>query len=177
VHWETLAREHRKSGILVDTNLLLVLLIGTVNKHLIGGKRTEKYTEDHYHILVNFLNDYRRLITTPHILTEVSNLGGSALTGEDRKNFFGLLRTPGLFDIKSTDEIVDERHIRRQDVDLEHIRQFGLTDAAIVRLCTSGLLGRPLLLSDDFRLVALVSKLKGSAINFNHIWDEYTNRT
>jgi hypothetical protein len=171
VYWEELARKHRKSGILVDTNLLLVLLIGTIDKRLIGGKRTKQYTEDHYRILVDFLKHFRQLITTPHILAEVSNLGGAALDGKDREDFLGLLRTPSLFNIKATDELVIEHYIRRQDVEMDHIRQFGLTDSAIVKLCTSGLLGRPLLLSDDFPLVGLVSKLGGKAINFNHIWD------
>lgn len=175
MHWDALARKHQKSGILVDTNLLLVLLIGCVNKRLIGGKRTEAYTEDKYHILVDFLKDFRRLITTPHILTEVSNLGGAALTGKDQEKLFGLLRTPSLFDVKATDETVVERHIRRQEVEADHIRQYGLTDSAIVKVCTSRLWNRPLLLSDDFRLVGLVSRLEGNAINFNHIWDEKRN--
>jgi hypothetical protein len=174
-HWNTTARKHHESGILVDTNLLLVLLFGTINKSLIYKNRTERYTESQYYILVDFLKDFPRLITTPHILTEVSNLGGTALNGKYREKFWSLLRTPSLFDVKASDEIVDERHIRRQEVEANYIRQFGLTDSAIVKLCTSRLLTRPLLLSDDFDLVSLVSRLKGHAINFNHILDEKLN--
>ncbi len=169
--WKTLKLKHLQSGILVDTNLLLVLLIGKINKRLIGGKRTEKYTEEHYYILVDFIKDFKRLITTPHILTEVSNLGGAGLTGTDRAEFLGLLRTPSLFDVKT----VLERHVLRRDVETDYIRQFGLTDSAIVKLCTTGLRRRPLLLSDDFDLFELVSRLKGHSINFNHIYDEKLN--
>ncbi len=175
--WKTIKQKHLQSGILVDTNLLLVLLIGKINKRLIGGKRTEKYSQDHYYILVNFIKDFKRLITTPHILTEVSNLGGAALTGTDRADFLGLLRTPSLFDVRTTDELVLERHVPRRDVETDHIRQFGLTDSAIVKLCTTCLRRRPLLLSDDFDLFALVSRLKGHSINFNHILDEKLNST
>ena len=175
VNWEILKQKHQQSGILVDTNLLLLLLIGKINKTLIGGKRTEKYSQDHYDILVDFIKDFKRLITTPHILTEVSNLGGAALTGTNRADFLSLLRTPSLFDVKATDELVLERHVPRRDVEADHIRQFGLTDSAIVKLCTTGLRRRPLLLSDDFDLFELVSRLKGHSINFNHIYDEKLN--
>ncbi|MCX7112918.1 MAG: hypothetical protein NTX45_22935 [Proteobacteria bacterium] len=173
--WKSIKHKYHQSGILVDTNLLLMLLIGIINKRLIGKKRTEKYTEKHYYILVDFIKDFRRLITTPHILTEVSNLGGAILTGQDKENFFGLLRAPSLFDIKSTDEIVIERNVSRQAVEVNHIRQFGLTDSAIIKLCTTGSRRRPLLLSDDFELVRLVFSNKGKAINFNHILDDKLN--
>lgn len=174
MYWETLAKKHQKSGVLVDTNLLLILLIGKIDRRLIGGKRTEIYTEDHFHILVDFLNKFQWLITTPHILAEVSNLGGAALTGKYREEFLALLCTPSLFDIKATDELVIERHIRRQDVETSHIQRLGLTDAAITRLCTKKR-RRVLLLSNDLDLVELVVRLHGDAINFNHIWEAKRN--
>ena len=95
MYWKELIRKHCQSDILVDTNLLLLLMIGAVEEKLIGGKRTERYTVDHYRSLSNILKDFQHLITTPHILTEVSNLGGTALTGKLRESFFIMLRVPG----------------------------------------------------------------------------------
>ena len=144
-------------------------MIGAVNEKLIGGKRTERYTVDHYRALTNILKDFQHLITTPHILTEVSNLGGTALTGKFREAFFIMLRVPGLFRIETIDDYVVEQHIPRLDVEPRHIIKFGLTDTVIAKLCERKIL----LISDDFDLYGLVSGLGGNAINFSHVWDVY----
>jgi hypothetical protein len=74
---ETLLARHRAAGIIVDTNLLLLLLIGSHNPTLISSfKRTTRYTASDFHLLVETLALFSTLLTTAHILTEVSNLAG-----------------------------------------------------------------------------------------------------
>jgi len=77
-------RKYQRSGVLVDTNLLLVYFIGLYDTAT-GYKlvNTFKYTKGNYgsedfDALLAFLQDFRTVVTTPHILAEVSN----SITGE-----------------------------------------------------------------------------------------------
>lgn len=63
-----------KKKILLDTNLFLLLIVGTYDLKFISlHKRTKAFTEDDFILLEAFLED-KDLTTTPHILAEVSNL-------------------------------------------------------------------------------------------------------
>ena len=80
-----LISQHRGSGLVVDTNLLLLFLIGRTNKNRISRfKRTQAYTIEDFDLLDRFMAEFKTLITTPHVLTEVSNLG--KLQGQDRED-------------------------------------------------------------------------------------------
>lgn len=81
-----LINKHRGSGLLVDTNLLLLYLVGTTNKkRILNFKRTQTYTIEDFDLLSRFMAEFKTLITTPHVLTEVSNLGN--LQGQERAAF------------------------------------------------------------------------------------------
>jgi hypothetical protein len=63
--------------VLFDTNILLLWIVGSVSRNLIlEHKRTRNYAPDHYDTLINFKRRerFRRIIVTPHILAECSNL-------------------------------------------------------------------------------------------------------
>src|SRR5437667_6470122 len=69
---------HARAGILVDSNILLLLLVGNFNRRLISKfKRTQTFDEQDYDILVDLLANFGSIHTTPHVLTEVSNLSRS----------------------------------------------------------------------------------------------------
>ena len=69
---------YRNKGILIDSNLLLLYFIGKYNKTLIQRfKRTQKYVTEDYELLTAVIKDFTKIITTPNILTEVSNLSGN----------------------------------------------------------------------------------------------------
>jgi hypothetical protein len=66
-------------ALLLDTNLLLLLFIGGKDISLIKKAKTlAAYTEEDYELLQELasLNRFTVLLTTPHIITEVSNLLG-----------------------------------------------------------------------------------------------------
>ncbi|ADW67460.1 PIN domain-containing protein [Granulicella tundricola] len=68
----------RGSKILLDTNLLLLLLIGSFDRSLITRfKRTSQFTPSDFDALVELLSASRQLVTTPHLLTEVSSLANA----------------------------------------------------------------------------------------------------
>ena len=61
--------------VLLDSNLLLLLIVGRTNPSLIGThKRTRDYDPGDVDVIENLIAAYDGLVTTPHILTETSNL-------------------------------------------------------------------------------------------------------
>ena len=64
-----------RPGLLVDTNLLVLYIVGRVNPARIGQfKRTRKYAIDHFEFLCRLLDRWSCLYSVPHVFTEVSNL-------------------------------------------------------------------------------------------------------
>src|SRR5579864_8338785 len=62
-------------GLFVDTNLLVLFTIGSVNRNRIEQfKRTSKYTQTDYDLLLRVLGKFKTLYTVAHVMAEVSNL-------------------------------------------------------------------------------------------------------
>jgi hypothetical protein len=73
----------RGARLLIDTNLLVLLAVGTVNRDRIETfKRTRQYTTADYDLLVRVLERFDKLYTVAHVLAEVSNL--TDLPGAER---------------------------------------------------------------------------------------------
>src|ERR1035441_8328925 len=63
------------AGLLVDTNLLVLFTVGTVNPDRIETfKRTRQYTRSDYDLLIRVFAKLAPLYTVAHVLAEVSNL-------------------------------------------------------------------------------------------------------
>lgn len=61
--------------LLIDTNVLVLFVIGTVNRNRITNfKRTRQYTTQDFDLLSSVITHWSSLCTVPHILAEVSNL-------------------------------------------------------------------------------------------------------
>src|ERR1044072_1459487 len=101
-------REHRQSGILVDTNLLVLFLLGTFDKRLVTDfKRTQAYSVEDFELLSKLIQQFDKIIATPSVLAEVSNLSGQLKPRRDE--FFR-------FVAKLLSEIFHERLISLVDV-------------------------------------------------------------
>lgn len=95
IYLESLFQKYKKLGILVDANLLLVYFLGSFNPQLIPQyKRTEKYTLEDFAVLCRIIKCFDCLITTPNILTEVSNLS-TALEEQIRQEYFKKFKNKG----------------------------------------------------------------------------------
>ena len=69
-----LVSRYQNKGLLIDTNLLLLYFIGNYDPNRIPGfKRTMAFTVDEFWLLIGFLGVFDKLVTTPNVLTEVSN--------------------------------------------------------------------------------------------------------
>jgi predicted nucleic acid-binding protein len=115
-------RNARTNGILVDTNLLVLLIVGSVNRDRISHfKRTTGYLPD-WDLLTGMLEQIAQRFTLPHVLAEVS-----ALTD---------MRGPELVNARITlcnvISLMQELTIASLDVCASPLYlRLGLTDAAI----------------------------------------------
>lgn len=155
---ELLVSIYRQKGLLIDTNLLLLYSVGKTDPTRIERfKRTVKFTVDEFLILERFLRLFIRVITTPNVLTEVSNLLGQ-LPQNLYSSFYGGL-------VSQIAEL-DERYTpSRSLAESTHFTRFGLTDSGIAALAP----GKYLVLTDDLNLFGYLQNKGIDAINFNHL--------
>jgi hypothetical protein len=157
IELDALISKHRTNGLLVDANLLILYLVGKTNKRRIPVfKRTQQYTIEDFDLLEILVSQFETLISTPHLLTEASNL--AALQGEELTILRGQFKTM----VGQMREFYDESRSVVADTTFARL---GLTDAAIATLCRRSML----VLTDDLQLhLALVNR-GADSINFNHI--------
>ena len=149
----------RNKTAVIDTNLLLVYLVGCVDPQLIirFKKTSSRYCAEDFKILDELLNKFSRFITTPNILTEVSNLGGQ-LSGKNKECFIALLSA---FIQKTAEKYIQSSEISKDNLFIK----YGITDRGLLELASTG----HLIITDDFRLSAYCKSLGFHSINFNHL--------
>ncbi|MDY7005349.1 MAG: hypothetical protein SWX82_15810 [Cyanobacteriota bacterium] len=66
--------KYKQKGVIVDTNILLLFFVGSVNKKRISKfNRTEQLLPEDYDVLVEIISYFSKIVVTPNIITEVSN--------------------------------------------------------------------------------------------------------
>lgn len=113
-------------GVLVDTNLLLLYAVGQYDEELLLPGRFDRlaaYSLEDFHLLSRLMSLFQVRVTTPHVLTEVSNWAGYL---PQLQKVVCLQTFPATF--RGFAEIPAEAH-----VSFEHsqFRFLGLTDVAI----------------------------------------------
>ncbi len=149
---------YRQKGILIDTNLLLLYCVGLHDKALIKQfKRTIKYEVEDFEILLRVIKFFAKVVTTPNILTEVSNLA-SQLPESVKKPFAPTA-------VKMI-HVLEEFYLPSKTIaGTKHFASFGLTDSGIIELVKNQFL----VLTDDLRLADYMQRLKTDVINFTNL--------
>lgn len=155
-------RRHRDEGILLDTNVLLLLWLAKFDPRLIGGKRLEKYTPDDVELLAGYVGQFKRILTTSTILTETSNLAALVLSGDRKLALFRRLFP--LFGV-SPPKGFHRCAVDGLTLDESIFVRLGFTDASIA--ATVGT--QHLLLTDDLDLYLATQAQGTPAINFTHM--------
>lgn len=153
-----LIEKYQRRGVLVDTNLLVLLLVGLTNPARITTfKRTQSYTVEDFGLLQNLIVWFGKpLIATPHLLAEVSNLTDLP----DRE----MIQVRKLF--QSLVERLEEQYDTARDlVATAFFQKFGLTDASIAAVSGKGVL----ILTADLQLQLALQAKGFDALNFNHV--------
>jgi hypothetical protein len=160
---EELFARHAGRGVLLDSNLLLVFLSGLVGTHLFQRfKRISGYTIKDFELLVRLLGCFDVLLTTPHILTEVSNLANS-LPGPHKREWYLNLATL----IASEQGTVVLREKWTPAVELAGLPEFvafGITDAALSKLSSDALV-----ITEDYRLSGVLNGQGTDVLNFGDL--------
>jgi hypothetical protein len=153
--------EYRTNGILLDTNLLLLLFIGLAAPDRVQSfKRTKNsgFTESEFSLLQEFLATFSRVVTTPHILTETNHFIRAGFYGEVCQSALRIMA-------EAVQSFKERRPESKNLVQTDFFYRFGLTDSAILDLPPK----KYLVLSTDAPLVIALQKKGVDAINFNHL--------
>jgi hypothetical protein len=149
---------YHNRGLLIDSNLLLLFFVGLHDRKWIEKfKRTAQFTVEDFELLVAFIGRFKEIVTTPSILTEVSNLLGQL---PDRLKYS--FRQHFAYGLKS----LHEHYAPSRELGNEKgFPKFGLADMAILQAAS----GKYLVLTDDFPLAQYLETQKIDVINFNHL--------
>lgn len=154
-----LISRHRGGGVLVDTNLLLLFFVGGYDRGLVERfRRTQdRFVAADYETLAGVLGEFERVVTTPHILTEVSNFMGQ-LTGRAKVECFEFLAR--------SIPAMRETHIAGEELAQRGpFVKLGITDASILEVAAEPYL----VLTDDFRLYNYLANQGTDVLNFNNL--------
>jgi len=156
---ELLIDKYKTKGILIDANLALLYLVGSYDLRLVGdGKynKLSKYVEEDFQVLCRLKKLFKRAVTTPHVLTEVSNL---------TNDLPEKTKSACLNKFYETFVEIDELAIPSMDAAKRPEFHFlGLTDSALALVS-----GHFLIVTDDARLVQKMSESRLEALNFSHL--------
>lgn len=154
-----LIAKYRTTGLLIDTNLLVRLVVGSLDRKLIKSNRADRrpVTEKEFDLLAEIARSFTRIVSTPHILTELSNL-----TGKLDSKWHGRVRE---IIRKFVLNKVDEAQVAARDI-VQHplFPRLGVADTAIHLIAP----GKYLVLTDELALAETLRKRGVDVINFNH---------
>ena len=150
--------KYSRKGVMLDSSVLILLVVGCYNPERIESfKRTNAFEKQDFVLLTHLLAKFDRLVTTPHILSEVSNLCGNFPQQERHSVFSHLVEVIS----RSSEESLASKDVCNSP----QFTRFGLTDSAIA-MCAKD---RFLVLTADLPLFSLLGSLHVDAINFHHI--------
>jgi hypothetical protein len=150
-----LVRYSGKPAIL-DANMLLLYWCSSFDPNLVGVfKRLNCFSEDDVELLRQTIKCFTVLHTTPHVLTEVSNLANALpkWQKEDWARHFA-----------QQIKVVQEEWMPAQIIANEPVFELGLTDTCLYKLASTHVI-----LTIDFPLSNRLETHGLNVINFNHL--------
>lgn len=155
---DRLLLKYRSKGVLIDTNILLLLFVGRYDLSWVSKfKRTKIFTDDDYFLVEKIVSFFARVVTTPNILTEVSNLSNQ-LPEQIKLKYYQ--------EFVSVVEILEEEYVASATAcGQQYFHRCGLADSTITTLARDNYL----VITDDFPLANILQGLNIDVINFNHL--------
>jgi hypothetical protein len=154
---EQIFTQYRGKRVLLDANLLLLYLIGSFERKRIElFKRTSGFSAGDFDVLASLLTSFRSVVTTPHLLTEVSNLANSLpenIKPQWSEHF--ALQSNGLLELFEPAVNLMKR---------ASFSRFGLADAAIQQVAQD-----TLIITEDFRLSGFLRAQGLPVLNFRDL--------
>lgn len=146
------------NSVLIDTNLMLLLIVGLHDKSIIGvHKRTKDFTPDDYDLLVSQIDGFNTVWVTSHCLAEVSNL----LKQTHKEQGAKLLSCLSLFCGNARESRMAKESIFENDAYLS----LGVSDTGLVQKSKRV----SCVYTVDFDLYITISNIGRKVVNFNHL--------
>lgn len=146
--------------IIVDTNILLLMIIGAVENgaYIKSSKRLKSFNMEDYSIILNFLDSYpkKQRFITPYIATEVSNL--IDLRSNAKILAYEVARL--IFDEFSQLDVTINN-----DCNCPYFSSFGITDVSLIHLSSEYEI-----FTNDDKLATILYKLtknENNVISYN----------
>lgn len=116
--------------IVIDTNSLIILILGLIDPNLIDShKRTSIYERSDYEALLTVIKDFKNIKLIPNVLTEADNL---------LNDLPGNLKEQYLTKIAKLMSVVKEEYIQSLEAPKDYaFRDLGLTDTLALKLAES----------------------------------------
>ena len=147
------------ASVMVDTNLLVLLVVGLTSESMTEKhKRTKEYGRKGYKLLLETLSLFDRIVVTPHILAETSNLVRQC--ADPLKTQVG--ESLAVLVFESEEQAVPAERIARQP----EYPWIGFTDAGVLEALSES---AATLLTEDDGLYAASLGRGLDAINFEHL--------
>ncbi len=146
-------------GYYVDANLLVLLIVGSLQSGLIEKhRRLREYSIEDYELLINLLDRVPKVFVTPNTLTETSNL---LVYCPDA------IRAPLLDRLRIVICGSEEVTVSSRSVSgVPSFNRLGLTDAALLQVATNE---TPVVTVDLDLYLEVSRKDHEAVINFNHL--------
>jgi len=146
--------------IILDANLLFLLVVGRCGRDRVGVRRgTKEYSPEDYDFLVRMLAPFDRIVVTPNVLTECSNLIGENKDGKGDASEHEELRRLILNEDLTAEEYVASRVATQRS----EYRYLGLSDCALLSLVDAD---TPIYTADA-RLATAALRINQNSQNFN----------
>lgn len=143
-------------AVLVDSNLLLLLVVGSANREYIRAHKrlSDHYDESDFDILVGLIEMFSEIVTVPHVVTEVFNLSRQ-IGSPARQQIFAKLHD--LVETANEVQVASMTGFRRQESVF-----LGLTDSILLHLCEENVT----LMTADSRLATTAEMAGYSVVRF-----------
>lgn len=141
----------------LDTNILLLYVIGSINKaHIAKFKRTRIFASEDFDLLMTVISGSQLLIS-PNVATEASNFLESYSVAREQTGLIAL--------DQACRHIIERYKASKELFDHMAYLKYGLSDASIMSLCEAGAIA----VTVDFPLYGFIVNSGLMAINFNQI--------
>ena len=149
-------------SLLLDTNLLLLYLVTQVDLSLLHNfKRVSNFQASDLQPLRDLVEAFSQVVTTPHVLTEVSNFVDQ-VPPPWRPQMIQALRS---FVLNHLEYFEASEHL----VNTPEFSQLGLADVSLLSLSNTATIA-----TLDYKLFHRILNTGGQAIHFDHVRGERT---
>lgn len=148
---------------IIDANLLVVLAVGLNDPGMLGRKKcVREYCEADFGVLCDILGGFERLLVTPNIVTECSNMicgrDGHGANSKEANILAKLLSEEHIYQL-------DERYVESVlAVNRNEYRYLGVGDCSLLHLVDA----RHAVVTADGALARAAQSINPASVNFNH---------